>query len=226
MPKDLRVTLCQTNPIWENKTENLAAVTKDIVAHKNHTDLVIVPEMFSTGFSMAPENLAEQNNGNTVSSLINSAKESKLAICGSHIATNGTPQYFNRLFFIDDKGQSHFYDKRHLFTMGEEANHYTPGANNIIISYQGWTILPIICYDLRFPGWIRTAVPFDIMICVANWPKVRQEAWITLLKARAIENQCYVIGVNRTGKDGSNLTYSGNSMVFGPKRRNDFRSTV
>ena len=200
---------------------------KKMDAVPDKTELIILPEMFSTGFSMAKEKLAETMEGETVAWMRETASRKNAIITGSMIAREdkpGGPAYYNRLIWMLPSGQSGFYDKRHLFAYGKEDQHFSAGKKRLIASVNGWKINLQICYDLRFPVWLRqsrtgiseTQPEYDLLIVVANWPMARSLAWKTLLRARAIENQCYTIGVNRTGTDGKGLQYTGESMVVGP----------
>ena len=184
------------------------------------TEVVVLPEMFSTGFSMKPTELAEPMDGETVQWMERVSRENGIILTGSIIIEEGG-KFFNRLIWMLPNGQYGQYDKRHLFAYGEEDKHYSPGNKRLIASVKGWKINLLVCYDLRFPVWARqqstAAGPeYDVLIYVANWPERRSHAWKTLLCARAIENQCYVIGVNRVGSDGNNIYYSGNSLVIDP----------
>lgn len=213
---ELRVSLLQLDIVWENVTENLAQVEKKITENYHVTDLFVLPEMFTTGFSMNSRVLAETNDGKTIRKIKELAQEFGVAICGSFIAEdNGN--YYNRGFFITPYSED-YYDKRHLFRMGDEANHFSTGNKRLVVNYRGFNISLIVCYDLRFPIWIRNVEnEYDLLICVANWPIVRSRAWNTLLEARAIENMSYVCGVNRVGVDGNGLGYVGDSKIIDPK---------
>jgi len=218
----LTVSTIQTNLLWEEKSANLRLLEKKIAAIEDRTELVILPEMFSTGFSMKPEMLAEDMDGETAAWMRRVSREYSIILTGSFIAQeNGN--YYNRLVWMLPSGQYGYYDKRHLFAYGGEDSHYQPGNKRLIASVNGWKINLQVCYDLRFPVWARNRVldtpptlEYDILIYVANWPERRSHAWKTLLCARAIENQCYVIGVNRVGTDGNNIYHSGNSLVIDP----------
>lgn len=213
----MNVTLLQTDIRWENKPENLTILQKYLNELKGKTDLVILPEMFSTGFSMNSHTLAEPVSGNTVSTLRKWAKEYDLVLCGSYIACDNG-HYYNRGFFLTPDDKEYYYDKKHLFRMGEEIDHFSAGNEKIIIPYKQWNICLLICYELRFPVWSRNVDnQYDLLIYVANWPSSRQKVWDMLLPARALENMCYVCGVNRVGTDGNNLTYSGGSVIYSPK---------
>ena len=204
---------------------NLDMFSQKINDIKENTDLIVLPEMFSTGFSMNPEKFAEPLNGKTVNWMKEKAKEKNCVITGSFISEeNG--KCFNRLVWMNADGSYSTYDKRHLFRMANEDNHYTAGEKKIIVELKGWKICPLICYDLRFPVWSRnrkiddgkvglnTHYEYDLLIYVANWPEIRSYPWKTLLLARAIENQCYVVGLNRVGNDGTEIYHSGDSAVI------------
>ena len=215
---DLKMTIIQSNLHWENKEENLAMFSQKIAAVAESTDLIVLPEMFTTGFSMQPEKFAETMEDETVNWLKEKARKKNCVITGSFICEE-KGKYYNRLVWMRPDGRYSTYDKRHLFSMGDENNHYTAGKNKIIETIKGWKICPLICYDLRFPVWSRTAKtnPYDVLIYVANWPERRNHPWKTLLLARAIENQSYVIGVNRVGDDGNQIYHSGDSAVINAK---------
>lgn len=218
MSKDikLRISLFQMDISWEDKAQNLDKVEACARSLKGKTDLLVLPEMFSTGFSMSPETLAETNEGTTISRLKKISGECDLALAGSFIAQSGE-SYFNRGFFVTTD-QTHFIDKKHLFRMGEEAKHYTAGSDQKVIIYKGFNISLFICYDLRFPVWSSNYNnKYDLALYVACWPEQRRIAWNTLLDARAIENSAYVCGVNRSGTDAMNLKYSGDSKLVDPK---------
>lgn len=223
----LTFTLIQTNLHWEDKAANLQMLEEKINSIQHPTQIIVLPEMFNTGFSMKPEKFAEDMNGPTVDWMKKIAAEKRAILTGSVMVkeemveageTVPIPQYFNRLIWMLPNGQHGVYDKRHLFAYADEDKHYTAGTKRLIASVNGWKINLMVCYDLRFPVWARQQSTndepeFDVLIYVANWPERRVHAWKTLLNARAIENQCYVIGVNRTGNDGNNIYHSGSSMV-------------
>lgn len=216
----LRTTLIQTDLYWQDKDANLAMLEEKIWQIGEETDLIVLPEMFNTGFSMNAEKLAEPMNFKTFKWMNQMAKQMNAAICGSYIVKEST-SFYNRLYFIDPDGGFDFYDKRHLFRMGEEHLTYSEGKRRMIINFRGWKIMPFVCYDLRFPVWIKNRydresgeLEYDLSIFVANWPAPRTAVWDTLLKARALENQCFTMGVNRIGKDGEGVSYSGNSAVY------------
>jgi len=214
---DLRVTLVQTDLSWEDGATNRETIGKLIAAVDAPTDLIILPEMFATGFSMAPQSLAEPMKGDSVRWLCEIAAIRKVAVCGS-LMIKERECYYNRLVWVTPDGGLFSYDKRHLFTFAGEDRIYTAGKRRLQVSLKAWHILPLICYDLRFPAWIRNRPPYyDLAIFVANWPAKRADHWRSLLKARAIENQSYVIGVNRVGHDGNGHEYVGDSMVVDPQ---------
>jgi len=214
----LTFTLIQTNLFWENKVANLQMLEEKINNIQPKTEVVVLPEMFSTGFSMQPEKFAESMNGSTLQWMQKIAFEKKIILTGSlMIEENGN--YYNRLIWMLPNKQFGYYDKRHCFAFAKENEHYTAGNKRLIASVNGWKINLQICYDLRFPVWARQTMnnntaEYDVLIYVANWPQRRSYAWKTLLAARAIENQCYVIGVNRIGDDGNKIYHSGDSMVI------------
>jgi predicted amidohydrolase len=219
---NLSVTLIQSNLHWESIPANLAMFDEKISSIKESTDLILLPEMFSTGFTMSAERLAETMDGTTVKWMHEKAKEKNAVICGSFICKDGG-KYYNRLVWMRPDGSLEYYDKRHLFGYGDENNHYTRGNGKIIVELKGFKILPLVCYDLRFPVWSRNTNDYDVLIYVSNWPERRIYAWKQLLIARAIENQSYVIGVNRVGDDGNRIYYSGNSSVIDMKGEVLFR---
>ncbi len=211
---ELRVTLFQTDLIWEDKKANLENLRIKAEKLSEKTDLMVLPEMFSTAFSMNSSGLAEGVGGETIKAIKEISGQTGIAICGSYIAC-ADGKYFNRGFFIQPDGYVHFYDKRHLFRMGDEPRHYSSGDNRLIVTYKGWNICLLICYDLRFPVWSRNVQnEYDLLIYVANWPASRAKVWNLLLRARAVENMTYVCGVNRVGTDGLGLKYSGDSVLL------------
>lgn len=219
---DLKVTLIQTQLHWENIEQNLRMFDEKIDSIKERTEIVILPEMFSTGFSMKSGQLAETMDGSAVQWMKKKAAEKNIIITGSLIIKEND-QYLNRLIWMQPNGVAGTYDKRHLFGYAGEHEHYQPGDKRLIAQVKGWKICPIICYDLRFPVWSRNVISpetgapvYDVLINVANWPERRSIAWKTLLHARAIENQCYAIGVNRVGNDGNNIYHSGDSSLIDP----------
>jgi omega-amidase len=223
---DLSVTIIQTDLFWENSTANLANLEEKMAQISLPTDLVILPEMFTTGFTMNAKSVAEPMNYTTFKWLKQQAIRTQAVVTGSFIVKEGQ-YYFNRLIWMRPDGSFETYDKRHLFRMGEEDKTFTAGTKRLIVKLKDWRICPLICYDLRFPVWSRNNIlknseprtqnselSYDLLIYVANWPRVRSQVWDTLLQARAIENQSYCIGVNRVGKDGMGLDYSGNSAII------------
>lgn len=216
---NLSVTTIQTNLHWENKTANLGMLEEKMQAVPQG-EIVVLPEMFSTGFSMNPERLAEPVEGPTLQWMKDIAITKKIVLTGSlMIAENGF--FYNRLIWMLPNGTFGYYDKRHLFAYAGEHNHYTPGDKRLVAQVKGWKILLLVCYDLRFPLWSRQQIKdgapeFDAIFYVANWPDRRSVAWCTLLQARAIENQCYVVGVNRVGNDGNGIYHSGYTSVIDP----------
>jgi predicted amidohydrolase len=212
--QNLTVTLIQTPLHWESASANRAMLEEKIWSINQPTDLIILPEMFTTGFSMNAAALAEVMNFETFKWMKQMASQTGAVVVGSVIIKEGSA-YYNRLIWMRPDGTYESYDKRHLFRMAEEDKVYTSGEKKIIPVLKGWKILPLICYDLRFPVWSRNKNNgYDLLVYVANWPGVRSHAWNTLLKARAIENISYVAGVNRVGEDGKGLTYSGDSAVI------------
>lgn len=216
----LTITTIQTSLFWEDKRANLQMLEEKIAVLAGKTEIVVLPEMFSTGFSMQPKLFAEDMDGETVEWMKRISNENGIVLTGSIIAEeNGS--YYNRLIWMLPNGQFGYYNKRHLFAYGGEHEEYTAGNKRLIASVKGWKINLQVCYDLRFPVWSRqqteNCIPeYDVLIYVANWPEKRSHAWKTLLCARAIENQCYVVGVNRVGNDGNNIYHSGNSLVIDP----------
>ena len=215
---ELNISLIQTSLFWEDKKSNLDSFEKKIQRiTSSQPDIVVLPEMFSTGFTMNSASLAETNSGETMQRVVSWSKKYDIAIFGSFIASeNGN--FYNRGFAALPNSQTFFYDKRHLFSMSGENNIFSPGKTNTIVSYKGWNIALSICYDLRFPIWLRNKQnKYDILLVMANWPESRKDAFNILLKARAIENACYVCGCNRIGKDKDGLNYSGNSQIINYK---------
>jgi len=209
----LNLSIIQADLNWEDAEKNRNLFSEEIKNLPPETDLVILPEMFTTGFSMNAKVLAEEKNGKTLKWLLQTSEEYQIAITGSVIIKeNGN--YYNRLFFVFPDGNYKTYDKKHLFTLANEQDTYSAGKKRLIVTYKDWKICPLVCYDLRFPVWSRNTEDFDLLLYVANWPKKRTEAWDALLKARAIENMCYVAGVNRVGLDGNDHEYSGHSAVY------------
>ncbi len=219
---DLKITIIQTNLFWENVDENLAMFSKKISSISEQTDLIVLPEMFSTGFTMNNKVVAETMKGKSIQWMKNLAKEKKCVITGSLILED-KKKYYNRLVWMLPNGNFKTYDKRHLFRYAGEEKQYTAGSKKLIVKLKGWKINPLVCYDLRFPVWSRNQLTgkkatsknaYDVQLFVANWPERRNHAWKTLLLARAMENQSYVVGVNRVGDDGNTIYHSGDSAVI------------
>ncbi|AYN06083.1 nitrilase family protein [Flavobacterium sp. 140616W15] len=209
----MKIALIQSVLHWESPERNRNHFEQIINGIKEAVDLIVMPEMFSTGFTMNPSQVAETMQGKTVLWMRSLAKAKKTAITGSLvIEENGN--FYNRLLFVFPSGELQHYDKRHLFTLAGEDKVYTKGTRKLIVDYLGWEICPLICYDLRFPVFSRNAESYDLVLYVANWPKIRTNAWDTLLKARAIENVCYSIGVNRVGLDNHQFEHNGHSQAI------------
>lgn len=212
MHTDLQIAIIQTDLVWENAKENKEKL--DVMLHEiENVDLIILPEMFTTGFSMTPKPFAENMNGKTVSWMQQKARQFDAAVVGSIIIKEDNKHY-NRMLFVHPDGTIEQYDKRHTFTLAGEHKEYSSGKAKNIITYKDWKICPLICYDLRFPVWSRNVEEYDLLIYAANWPKPRINVWKTLLKARAIENISYCIGVNRVGVDANGYEYNGNSIAI------------
>ncbi len=212
--RDLAVTLVQQPLAWHDPEANRARFTELLAPLAGRTDLVVLPEMFTTGFSMAAERLAEDMAGPTVEWLRATAARLRAVVAGSVIIADGGAR--NRLLWARPDGTMAAYDKRHLFRMAREHEHYVAGEERLVVTLHGWRVLPLVCYDLRFPVWSRNRGDYDLALYVANWPAARRYAWSTLLRARAIENLAYVVGVNRVGSDGAGLPYAGDSVALDP----------
>ena len=212
----MKFTLIQTHIIWEDKVRNLERIGEMISSIPGGTDLVILPEMFNTGFSMNPAELAEPPESVTSDWMHDMAAKYNSAICGSYIVSENS-NFYNRWIFVSPDGEISIYDKRHLFSISGEEALFTRGEKRVVFNFKGIRICPNVCYDLRFPVWSRNRNDYDLLINSANWPESRRDVWITLLKARALENQCFVAGVNRIGIDGAGIRYCGDSMILGPK---------
>lgn len=208
----MKTALIQSAIIWENPEANRNYFEQKIISISESIDLIVLPEMFTTGFTMNPETVAETIDGKTMCWLQSLAKAKKTAITGSLIVTDNN-NFYNRLVFVFPSGEIQFYDKRHLFTLAGEDKVYTSGTQKLIVDYLGWKICPLVCYDLRFPVFARNVENYDLLLYVANWPKPRINAWDILIKARSVENMCYTIGVNRNGVDNANLEYVGHSQA-------------
>ncbi|WP_179333692.1 amidohydrolase [Winogradskyella costae] len=209
----LNVALIQTSLVWESPKINRRLLNDKINTIPTGVDLIVLPEMFTSGFTMNPELVAETMTGETIVWLMKLAKEKDAAIMGSLVISENN-NFYNRMVCVEPSGVITTYDKRHTFTLAGEHKVYTAGTEKVIFNYKGWKICPLVCYDLRFPVWARNVENYDLLIYVANWPKVRIKAWDALLQARAIENMTYCIGVNRVGLDGNNHEYSGHSVVY------------
>ena len=210
--ENLKVTIIQSDIIWEDIDSNLKLFQSHL-DKVDETDLIVLPEMFTTGFSMNASALAQESDEKALNWLIRNAK-TKNAVIGGSIIVDEDGKFFNRFYWANPDGTFGKYDKRHLFRMASENNTYSGGKERVIFDIKGWKIMPLICYDLRFPVWSRNRNDYDVLLYVANWPKRRRYTWKVLLKARAMENQSYVVGVNRIGKDGPGNLYSGDSMVI------------
>ena len=208
----MKIALIQTSLTWENPIENRSHLAQKITGFMEDVDVIVLPEMFSSGFTMNPQKIAETMQGETILWLQHMAKAKNCAITGSLvIAENGN--FYNRLVFVFPTGEIQHYDKRHLFTLAGEDKVYTRGTQKLIVNYKGFKICPLVCYDLRFPVFARNVEDYDVLLYVANWPKPRINAWNILLKARAVENMCYTIGVNRIGTDANKHEYIGHSQA-------------
>jgi omega-amidase len=215
----IRISIVQTNIVWENKDANLQHITKMLEDNNVRKSIVFLPEMFNTGFSMQPTLLAETMDGETIQWMQLMARQLQLIICGS-IIVHDNGKYYNRLLWVQPNGIIAHYDKRHLFAYASEDEHYAAGEKKLLVQVNNWKLQLHICYDLRFPVWSRQnadeSKQYDALVYVASWPAKRIYAWQQLLIARAIENQCYVIGVNRVGKDGNAIDYNGCSVLIDP----------
>ncbi len=216
--QDLKITIIQANLFWEDTKKNIATFDTRIKEIGEETDLIVLPEMFNTGFSINPKIIAEEYQGATFSWMQSKAYENNAVITGS-VLTKIDGNYLNRLYWIMPDGSHHYYDKKHLFRLGKEWQVFTPGTKKLLVELKGWRIMPLICYDLRFPVWNKNRLidgryEYDLLIYVANWPAVRKYAWKHLLIGRAIENQAFVAGINRVGQDGNSMNHSGDSMIL------------
>jgi omega-amidase len=212
----LNVTLVQADIEWCNPALNRQRFAQRLAGLQGKTDLVVLPEMFSTGYQMEPERSAESANGPTLAWMLEQARYLHAAMVGS-VAVASDGHFVNRFYWVQPDGVVYVYDKRHLFRMAGEHHHYAPGDQPLVVTWRGWRVCPMICYDLRFPVWSRRRpdCDYDVLMYVASWPSARRHVWQTLLAARAIENLSYCIGVNRVGTDGNQLHYSGDSMAIG-----------
>lgn len=212
MQDQLKIALIQSDLVWENPKKNRKHLKEKMEGISN-VDVIVLPEMFSTGFTMNAKAVAETMDGKTVSWMKKRALEANAAITGSLVITEAD-RFYNRLLFVEPSGNIHWYDKRHTFALAGEEKIYASGTKKLILDYRGWRLCPMVCYDLRFPVWARNSENYDVLLYVANWPKPRIFAWDTLLKARAIENMSYCIGVNRVGLDDEQNEYCGHSAAY------------
>lgn len=212
--QNIHLTLVQFDIQWEDKKSNFIKIERLLEDASSSTDLILLPEMFSSGFTMNPAKVAEEGVGETVKWMMELTAKLDAAVCGSIVVAEGKA-YYNRSYFVSPGQDVIFYDKKHLFSYGKESDHYMPGKHRVLIDYKGWKIMPFICYDLRFPVWMRNTEEVDLYIGVANWPQTRIEAWDLLLRSRAIENQVYVAAVNRIGDQPGGLKYNGHSAIIG-----------
>ncbi len=213
MNTTLNIALIQSDLVWENPFKNREVFTQKIRSIKHDVDLIVLPEMFNTGFTMNAVEVAETMNGETLQWLTGLSKEKNCAIAGSMIIIEDQ-KYYNRLIFMFPDGTYTKYDKHQLFTLAKEQEVFTAGQDEVVVHYKNWNIKLQVCYDLRFPVWARNTSAYDILLYVASWPKLRINAWDVLLQARAIENMCYCIGVNRVGVDGKGYEYNGHSAIY------------
>lgn len=213
----LKIATLQTDIIWESPAENRSKLEQIILGINEPVDLIVLPETFSTGFSMNTS-LSETIDGETMQWLSGLAQQKQAVICGSIMLKDKHQDVYNRLIWMKPEGSYYAYNKKHLFSIGQENNHYKPGNQKVIVEINGFKILLAVCYDLRFPVWLRRTpkADYDAILMVANWPERRAEHWNALLKARAIENQCYVVAVNRVGQDGNSVNHSGDTQIIHP----------
>ena len=213
---EMRVTVVQSDPVWENASANLKHLEKLLTPFNGKTDLAILPEMFNTGFSMRTDVLSEPPDGETWHWMKEMSLRGGFGLCGSYLVSVDGKVY-NRWVFVSNENEKYYYDKRHTFSIADENKYVSSGASRLVFSFRGVRIGAYICYDLRFPVWSRNLNDTDLMIYSANWPEGRRDVWNILLRARAIENQCYVAGSNRTGTDGNGIKYSGDSVIINPR---------
>jgi len=211
----LTLSLIQTGTHWHAPHANRALFEDWFAGVPDDAQVIVLPEMFSTGFTMDSVEVAESMRGATVSWLQSQAARLGKVICGS-LVIEDHGRYYNRFVWVPPEGSVTTYDKRHRFRMAGEHLHYSAGENRCVVDLAGWRVCPMICYDLRFPVWFRSRGDYDVLVCVANWPAARAQAWTSLLRARAIENQCYMVGVNIVGVDGNQVAYSGGSAIYAP----------
>ena len=215
----MRICLVQFAPRWEDVRFNLSRLENMIRQWAGKTDLIVLPEMFPTGFSMNTDVICNGDIYRETAQWMQQQAHTTGAMIAGGLAIRENSRCYNRFCWVSPDGNAGFYDKHHLFSMSAEPHHFTAGNEKKQFGWRGWQIKPVLCYELRFPEWCRNTRnnPYDILICAASWPAVRSDAWLTLLKARALENQCYVIGINRVGTDGNGLHHTGNSTVYSPK---------
>ncbi|WP_372646092.1 amidohydrolase, partial [Ancylomarina sp.] len=214
----LRLSLVQADLVWGDVNANLDQFKQQLAKLKGKSDLIVLPEMFTSGFMMSGKDEIATYTNMVVAWMCEQAKYLDSHIMGS-IIVNESDAYYNRMYTVSPLGDISTYDKRHLFRMGNEHHHFVGGKEKGIVKIGEWRIRPIVCYDLRFPVWSRNQQDYDLLVCVANWPDARRDVWNTILKARAIDNQAYVAGVNRVGKDGMGLSYAGDSSLFDARGR-------
>lgn len=212
--EELHVAMVQTSLVWENPLANRALMADKMEQLKDEVDLIILPEMFTTGFTMSPGSIPIEEGQRTLDWMQQQAVKSKAAIMGSVVFTSEDNRNYNRLFFVGPNGELEHYNKRHTFTLAGEDKEYEAGKKRLVFAYKGFRICPMICYDLRFPVWSRNTVDYDLLVYVANWPAPRIGAWDALLRARAIENMAYCVGVNRVGNDQNGHSYTGHSAAY------------
>jgi len=215
--QSLNITLIQSNLYWEKKQKNIDAFSRHIESIEQKTDIIMLPEMFATGFTMNATQCFETMDGNIVKWMLDMAGKKNAAVCGSLIIKENN-KFYNRFIWAEANGNMQHYDKAHLFRMGDEQQYYSSGSSRIMIEYCGWRIAPFVCYDLRFPVWLKRSeeYDYDLMLIVANWPERRNMHWKVLSQARAIENQCFLVALNRVGYDGNGIYHSGDSSVYSP----------
>jgi omega-amidase len=215
LEQELTIAIIQYNVAWHNVEENLSMLNRYVQQITHPVDLVLLPEMFATGFTIEPAAISEDEHETVLHWMKDVSAKYKITIAGSH-PFHERNHFFNRFFFVSSDGRTEHYDKRHPFTYSGEDKIYSRGKERKVIDIGGWKVFPLVCYDLRFPVWSRNTDNYELLVCPSNWPAVRNHAWETLLKARAIENQCYVAGVNRIGTDGKGIEYIGNSQIISP----------
>ena len=215
----MRISLVQFAPLWEDVRFNLSRLENMLQPLAGKTDLLLLPEMFPTGFSMNTDATCNAEIYREITQWMKQQAQSTGAMIAGGLAVKEYGHCYNRFYWINPDGDAGKYDKHHLFSMSAEPQHFKAGVEKKQFEWRGWQIKPILCYELRFPEWCRNIRnnPYDILICAASWPAVRSDVWLTLLKARALENQCYVVGINRVGADGNGLYHSGNSIIYSPK---------